>query len=233
MNRWVLVLLSVAASSMVYQFLVITALTYILGDGLVLFCVFTGVFMSAMGLGAYLAGECRKTHEFFVRSQLVLAVSGFAILPVIFSLYSVIMARHFQSGGESAWLMSVVMWPIGLAAEILFGTLLGMQLPLLQQITKDGVRKDMTLSKFLALDYVGSFLGAAAFPLILFPMLGMFRTAFAAALLNTIMAGVSVFGNERGKVKYFVFLAALSAGIVFSFFHSSELETFFDAIVYG
>lgn len=235
MNRWVLVLLSVAASSMIYQFSVISALVFILGDGQLLFSMFTGTFLCSMGFGAYWVSDQGNIEKYFIRSQLTLAVAGFAVLPLIFWLYSLLMKHHLQDGVQSSALMTGVMWPLGLVAEVFFGVLVGMQLPLLQRIIKERLGQDMSLSVILALDYVGSFIGAVAFPLLLFPVLGLFRTAFLAALLNTVTVSVSVWdsGNSQKKTGYFIFLSVLAGVILFSFSETTKLESLFDLIIYG
>jgi len=229
MKRLAWILLVVAASSMIYQFAIIAALTFILGDGQVLFCLFTGTFLTSMGLGAYFSSRWSFSEGRFFRGQIFLAIAGILILPLIFWIYSCLMARHETASLASSAMISAVMWPLGLASEMLFGILIGMQLPLLQIIAKEKFHQHMSLSKILALDYIGSFLGAAAFPLVLFPMLGLFKTNFIAALLNTLVAGVSL---TKYKDKKIALVLILFAVVLICIGASAKLEIFFDGIIY-
>ena len=76
-RRLLLVMAGVAASAMVYQFSVISALTFILGDSLILFSIFSGTFLFSMGLGAIAGTRGAKPEIYFVRSQIGLALVGF------------------------------------------------------------------------------------------------------------------------------------------------------------
>ena len=148
-DKLLLVLAGVGASSMVYQFSVISALTFILVDSLTLFSIFSGTFLFSMGLGAALAETHKNFEKQFIRSQISLAVVGFLVLPVIFIVHAFMTTeiRHLYASGDR--ILMNALWGMGLFSELIFGSLIGLQLPLLQKIIFKKSQYKMPLSKIL------------------------------------------------------------------------------------
>ncbi len=222
-RRLLLVLAGVAASAMVYQFSVISALTFMIGDSLILFSIFSGTFLFSMGLGAIAATRGETPESYFVVSQIGLAIAGFLALPIIFMVY----ATQSETQNIAAFL-----WILGISAELIFGILIGMQLPLLQRIFARRTGTDLNLSKILAFDYMGSFIGAAAFPLLLFPFLGIFKAVFLAAALNILLSAAAAYTFGFKNLKYLVSSLCLAIVIIFSFFKAPLFEKTIDEIIY-
>ncbi len=227
-----LVLGGIGASAMVYQFSVIAALTFILGDTLVLFSVFSGTFLFSMGLGAALVSKTTEAEVYFVRSQLGLAAVGFSALPLIFLLHAELSKSFILNADLSVGKAGFSLWVVGLSAEVVFGTLIGMQLPLLQRIISNRSEIKLELSKILAIDYVGSFFGAAAFPLILFPFLGIFKAVFLAAAFNAIFSAFAVKILALKNRKYMAYAIVLTILIMAAFVKAPLLENSIDQIMY-
>lgn len=220
------------AAAMVYQFAIVSALIFILGDSVTLFAVFSGLFLCAMGLGCWAASRVTANRAaWFVRSQFFLSCGGFLSLPLLFLLHA-LLARQ---GEGSSWAVSGALWTAGLAMDAALGFLAGLQLPLLAALS-DELELSRPLSALLGYDYLGSFLGALAFPLLLFPRLGLFRTAFVAALVDAFVA-VTAAAALGGRPRRFDgggpaawALAALIAGAIAQ---TPALEAFIDGLVYG
>ncbi len=162
----VLVVLLTAATAMVYQFSVVSALIFIMGDSILLFSVFTGVFLLSMGVGSVLGARPTAAMDIsFIRVQFSLAALGLAALPLVFCLFAA--SEYARRRGITLPQPAVVFtfWANGLLIDFLFGVLTGMQLPLLAGLFRTLRLQDRSLASLLGFDYLGSFVGALAFPL--------------------------------------------------------------------
>ena len=145
----------VAAAGLVYELIAGTLATYLLGSSITVFSIVIGVFMAAMGLGAWFAQYVRDSlANWFVVSEMALALFGGLSALVLFSSYVV-----FESG-------FVVV--LGLVC-VSIGTLVGLEIPILLRILESGTSIRLAVSRVLAVDYVGALLGSVLFPLVLLP----------------------------------------------------------------
>ena len=109
----------IAISGLVYELLAGTVASYLLGDSVTQFSTVIGVYLSAMGLGAWLSGFIdRKLLVRFVEIELALALVGGVSSSFLFFAFS--RTSAFQ----------VVLY----GTVILIGTLVGLELPLLLRI---------------------------------------------------------------------------------------------------
>src|SRR3546814_11592386 len=69
------------------------------------------------------------------------------------------------------------------------GFLVGLEIPLLMRILREGFDFRAVVSTVLTFDYVGALAASLLFPLLLVPYLGMIRTGFLFGIAN---AGVSL-----------------------------------------
>ncbi len=230
----VLVVLLTAATAMVYQFSVVSALIFIMGDSILLFSVFTGVFLLSMGVGSVLGARPTAAMDIsFIRVQFSLAALGLAALPLVFCLFAA--SEYARRRGITLPQPAVVFtfWANGLLIDFLFGVLTGMQLPLLAGLFRTLRLQDRSLASLLGFDYLGSFVGALAFPLFLFPSLGLFRTVFLASLINTTTALLSSALLEQRRSRSIWTAAVLAALALVAFLTSHTLEHAVDYFVYG
>ena len=203
-RREVLTLLTsvflVAACGLIYELLLATISSYLIGSSVTQFSLCIGVFIGAMGIGSYLS-QFVTVHllRWFLTVEILLAVVGGVSAWALFGAYSYL-------GGLYYGALFVL---IGL-----IGGLVGIELPLLTRLLSPYGALKETIAQALSFDYVGSLLGSVTFPLVLLPALGMTRTAFVVGLLNLGIAvwNLRVFGaklkNPRLIVLLCVFLAA-------------------------
>ncbi len=167
--------LVVALCGIVYELLIATVSSYLLGDSVRQFSVTIGLlFMAAMGLGAYIT---RYMEEHLI--------AGFVFIEILVALI----------GGLSTVLLFLVFpWsglylPTMYGLILVIGTLVGMEIPLLTRMLSEtgGIRR--SIAEVLSLDYAGALIGSIAFPLFLLPFLGLFRAGFIIGLFN---AGVAL-----------------------------------------
>ena len=183
MNRAPLLLLYlnvlvIATCGLVYELLAGTLASYLLGDSVTQFSLIIGLYLSAMGAGAWLSrlvpdarlGRC------FIEVELAVALLGGFSAPLLFLAFS------------RLEVFGVLLY--GLVFAI--GLLVGLELPLLMRILKGHLDFEDLVSRVLTFDYAGALFASLLFPLLLVPRLGLVRTSLLCGILN---AGVGLWGT--------------------------------------
>lgn len=161
--------LVVATCGLVYELLAGTLASYVLGDSVTQFSLVIGVYLSAMGVGAWLSGFIGEgVARRFVEIELGVALIGGVSAPLLFLAYG-------RIGYFSLFLFGTVS---------LIGVLVGLELPLLMRIVKDRLEFKELVSRVLAFDYLGALLASVLFPVFLVPHLGLTRTSLLFGMLN-------------------------------------------------
>ncbi len=220
--------LIVATCGLVYELLAGTLASYVLGDSITQFSLIIGIYLSALGAGAWLSqfidhGLARR----FVEVEIGVALLGGLSAPLL-----------FLSFARLGW-FHVVLY--GLVFGI--GVLVGLELPLLMRILREQLDFKELVSRVLTFDYLGSLIGSLLFPLFFVPRLGLVRTSLLFGITN---AAVALWGTWllrpliRGRVDWLraqaVFVIALLAiGVAKADLLTSlaEEELFSDPIVYA
>lgn len=231
MNRTPVLFLNVliiATCGLVYELLAGTLASYVLGDSVTQFSLIIGIYLSALGVGAWLSrfietGLARK----FIEVELAVALLGGLSAPLL-----------FLSFGRLSY-FPVVLY--GLVFGI--GVLVGLELPLLMRILKDVLDFKELVSRVLTFDYVGALVASLLFPLFLVPKLGLVRTSLVFGLLN---AGVGLWatwfmrplikGDVSGlRARAAIVITLLGIGVIKSnaLTTLAEDELFADEIIYS
>ena len=227
-RRLLLASVFVAANcGLVYELLAGALSSYLLGDSITQFSLVIGVFLSAMGLGAWLSKfiEKRLLRAFILIEAAVGVVGGFSAVALYaaFTYADVYLPFLFMVGGS-------------------VGALVGAEIPILIRILKDDGPLKATISDVFAVDYAGALAASLLFPLFLVPKLGLMMTGFVFGALNVAVAGVAVwvFRERLDRVRGLAVLCAgafllLAGGAVASdrlvgFF---EAERYEDEIIYS
>src|SRR5262245_30113940 len=165
MNRTPIIFLNVliiATCGLVYELLAGTLASYVLGDSITQFSLIIGIYLSALGVGAWLSGFIEKgLAHVFVEVEIAVALLGGFSAPLLFLSFARLSC--FQ----------VVLYLIVFAV----GTLVGLELPLLMRILKDTLDFKDLISRVLTFDYIGALIASLLFPLFLVPKLGLVRTS--------------------------------------------------------
>jgi spermidine synthase len=231
MNRTPILFLNVlviATCGLIYELLAGTLASYVLGDSVTQFSLIIGIYLSALGAGAWLSrfiesGLARR----FIEVELAVAVLGGWSAPLLFLTFARL--SYFQ----------IVLYSI----VFLVGVLVGLELPLLMRILKDNLDFKELVSRVLTFDYIGALVASLLFPLFLVPKLGLVRTSLLFGLLN---AGVGLWatwfmrplisGSVSGlRGRAAIAIALLSIGLIKanSLTSLAEDELFADDIVYS
>lgn len=218
---------TVAICGLVYELLIATLASYLLGDSITHFSTIIGTYLFAMGVGSYLSrfvsGDILKT---FIRIELLIAVFGGFSASILYLLFP------FASN---------LYLPLYLLVFII-GTGVGLEIPLLMRLIKEEMEFDQLVSTVLSFDYIGALFASLVFPLICVPYLGLVRTAFFFGILNCILAIALILASEKKlkKYRYDFFVATgvlliLGVGFMGSDFiiKVSEAQAFTEPVLYS
>jgi spermidine synthase len=169
--------LVVATCGLVYELLAGTLASYVLGDSVTQFSLIIGVYLSALGLGAWLSRFVDEgLARCFIEVELGVALVGGASAPLLFLSFAYL-----------TW-FRVALFGI----VLVIGTLVGLELPLLMRILKDHLDFRDLVSRVLAFDYLGALVASLLFPIFFVPRLGLVRTSLTFGILN---AAVGLWGT--------------------------------------
>lgn len=199
----------ISGCSIIYELLISSVSSYLLGDSISQFSITIGLYMCAMGLGSYLSKHVRKDlFDWFVFVEI-----GVGILGGTSSLLLFLANIYIEAYGLVMYL-----------EIILIGMLVGLEIPLLTRIIEENAGNlRITLSSIFSFDYIGGLAGSIAFPLLLLPQLGYFSTAFLVGCLNLAVSLFILFSYKPyikrlsiWKTACMAALAVMALGMLFS-----------------
>lgn len=204
----------VGMCSIIYELLISTASSYFLGNSVKQFSLIIGIYMAAMGLGAYLSQLIKKDLIYaFILIEMTLGLIGAFSVPLCYGYFWLADYEGFN------------LFVFFLISSI--GLLTGLEVPLLTRILEDDYSLKENISNILSVDYLGALIATILFPFILVPFLGIYKSSLLFGLLNVAIgfATFIFFRNQipllqhRRKLVWMVafsFAAAIVFGIVTS-----------------
>lgn len=171
---WLLYLnvLVIATCGLIYELLAGTLASYVLGDSVTQFSLVIGVYLFALGVGAWVSRFIKDgLGRAFIEVEYAVALLGGFSAPLLFLSFAYLDAFR-------AFLFGMV---------FLIGTLVGLELPLLMRILKEHLEFEELVSRVLTFDYIGALVASVMFPMLLVPRLGLVRTSLAFGLLNAVV----------------------------------------------
>ncbi|MGB1234580.1 MAG: polyamine aminopropyltransferase [Planktomarina sp.] len=220
-------ILVVALCGIVYELIIGTVSSYLLGNSVYQFSLTIGFFMFAMGIGSYVSRFIGgNLVQAFVWIELILAFVGGMCSISLFMLFP--FAPWFYTVGMFSFISTI-------------GFLVGLEIPILTRILSHRSTTRQSISDVLSLDYIGALIGSVAFPIFLLPSLGLITASFAIGLTNAAVALLTVFwlrdwlDNFTRMLGYVVvvivllFVLTLSASRITSF---AQDHLYFDRIVW-
>ena len=164
--------LIIATCGLVYELLAGTLASYVLGDSVTQFSLIIGVYLSALGAGAWVSSFVKSNvARAFVEVELGVALLGGTSAPLLFLCFA-----------KLTWFLPVL---YGVVFGI--GVLVGLELSLLMRILKGHLDFDDLVSKVLTFDYIGALVASLLFPVFLVPTLGLVRTSLVFGILNALV----------------------------------------------
>ncbi|MEL6187702.1 MAG: polyamine aminopropyltransferase, partial [Myxococcota bacterium] len=220
----------IGTCGLVYELLAGTLASYVLGDSVMQFSTVIGVYLFAMGIGAWLSGFLRRDIAArFVEVEIAVALIGGSSAAVLFLAFA-----------RLAWFQLVLYGFV-----LVIGVLVGLEIPLLMRILQDRYELKDLVSRVLTFDYLGALLASLAFPLLLVPKLGLVRGGFLVGILN-VAVGLwcthllkDAFARPRTalflRIQGLITLALLAAGFLASesLTRLAEDQLYADPIVFA
>lgn len=205
-------ILVVAICGIIYELIIGAVSSYLWGDSVYYFSVTIGLYMSAMGLGAFLSRFLKSAlFDWFVGSEILVGLIGGSSSLLLFWAYT------STDAYEYAFVLITV----------LIGVFVGVEIPLLIRILEAQESLRLNVANVLTYDYIGGLVGALLFPLLLLPKLGLLRTAMLLGILNLLVALLN-FIHHRKLLKNLYPMLVLSGLICFwlgyCFWHAPQLQ---------
>jgi spermidine synthase len=205
-----------------------TLASYVLGDSVTQFSICIGVYLCALGVGAWLSGFVEKAvARCFIEVELGVALLGGFSAPLLFLSFAHLRFFH------------VVLYTM----VFVIGVLVGLELPLLMRILKSSLDFKNLVARALTFDYIGALVGSLLFPIFLIPTLGLVRTSLAFGILNALVGlwGTWILKEWMGgnitllRCRAVFALLLLACGMVKAdaFTTASEDKIYADPVVYS
>ncbi len=213
----------IAVCGLIYELIVGTLSSYLMGDSVFQFSLTLGFYLSAMGIGSFLSRAVKEDLlKTFLVVEIVIGLIGGASAAWLFGAYTLFRRSYV-----------IVM----IATLVVLGTLIGLEIPLLTRIARRyGTLRD-TLANVLAFDYLGALAASLLFPLVLLPYLGLIKTSFLVGMFNLLVVGINlrVFGTRQtlpqGRAILLATVGALAL-LVAGFVQSAQVTSLFDQRLY-
>ena len=177
----------IAACGLVYELLIASVSSYLLGNSVTQFSLAIGIFIGSMGLGAHFSKRVTRDLLYcFVLAEIILALLGGVSVLLLFASYS-----HL-----------VLYWVMLYGLLISVGALVGFELPILMRQLKEYGTLREVVAHALTFDYAGALLGSILFPLLFLPTMGLTRTALFMGLCTLVVAlwNISVFHPVQDRL---------------------------------
>ncbi len=217
----------IAICGLIYELLAGTLSSYLLGNSIYHFSLVIGIFMSAMGLGAWFSRYIENNlPSTFIQLQIITGLIGGLSTTFLFFAFAII--QNYI--------------PLLFLSSSILGALLGIEIPLIIRILNHQTSLKLNVSNVFTADYIGALIAALLFPLVFVPQLGLMRTGMFFGLLNIAVGLLAwfIFKNELPNKKKQLTIIILSAlilitGFIFTHQVTSHLESklFQHQIVYA
>ncbi len=208
----------IAICGLIYELLIGTLSSYLLGDSIYQFSLTIGLFMSAMGFGSWLSRFIKDDlPKAFIYIQIGIAILGGISGEILFFAFSIL---------NNYYLMFLML-------TISLGAMIGIEIPLVIRILeKSSLREN--LSNVFTADYIGALFASLLFPLILLPKLGVMQTSFFIGFLNLIVAFLAwyIFVELKNRYKILVAIIATSILLGIGFFSANSVMDTLESRLY-
>ena len=183
----------IAICGIIYELIIGSISSYLLGDRVHQFSITIGLFMCSMGLGSYLSKglKTRLIDKLILIEILIGGVGGFT---------SFILCATYDS-------LTNLYTPVTFAVIILIGILIGLEIPILTRIVRTYGTLGAALANVLSFGYVGALMGLVGFPLLLMSYFGLANTAFFLGVSNMMVVFVNLKAYRRQLARYSRLLA--------------------------
>ncbi|TAE52694.1 MAG: polyamine aminopropyltransferase [Bacteroidetes bacterium] len=212
--------LIISICAILYELLISTLSSYFLGSSIFHFSLVIGLFLSSMGIGSYLSR--------YVKGDLIRWFIGFEILLSLIGGLSALLLH-------AAFAFTSYYYGVMVALIVTLGSLIGLEIPILTRIVRRYENLRDAMAKVLSFDYLGALFASLLFPLLLLPVLGIMRTAFAVGLLNLCVAALNIrlfYPDLLRPGRLMGYAAAVCVLLVAGVLASEKVVSVFDSFLY-
>ncbi len=221
-------ILVVALCGIVYELIIGTISSYLLGNSVYQFSLTIGFFMFAMGVGSLIS---KYFDEQYVRNFIIIEIA----IALIGGICSILLFMAFP--------FVRIMYELVMYSLILvIGALVGMEIPILTTLLAKRASMKESIANVMSLDYLGALIGSVSFPLLLLPVLGLVQSSFAIGLINILIAIVNVVifrhylpNAKRMLIVCISILVLLISCVVYGSYITryAEKHLYFDQVIYS
>lgn len=210
----------IATCGLIYELVAGTMASYLLGDSVTQFSTVIGTYLFSMGIGSWLSGQVEgNLLKWFIRIEIMVGVVGGCSAPAMFLLF-----EHVTS-------FRIVLYSlVGLT-----GILVGLEIPILMRILREGIAFKDLVAKVFTFDYIGALLASLVFPLVLVPYLGLMRTSLVFGIFNIGVAAYVLYYFPETKAWRRRLLVPVGGGVALllvGFVYAERIMTYTETMAY-
>ncbi|MBO6557781.1 MAG: hypothetical protein JJ921_15275 [Pseudomonadales bacterium] len=217
-----------AACSIIYELLAAQTLSMLAANTVIWYSLVVGLFLGAMGVGAFFSEKTGKASSWLVllRIELALTILGSLTVPLIKSahtLYSILQL------GNDAMTGVIVFYSVVFPVVFILGVLTGIELPLIMRLARQIRDETRAANMALGWDYLGSLVGAMLFPLVILTSVDLITAGFIIAAVNLLVAiWIWLFRLDGSRFLFDRFgLLAIAGCLVIAMLNASAINQYF------
>lgn len=214
-------LLIVALCGIIYELLIGTISSYLLGNSVYQFSITIGLFMFSMGIGSLITKKLNDNYlQNFILVEILIAIFGGISGIILFTVFPYL--RVFYELSMYAFI-------------IIIGSLVGMEIPILTSLISKYRNTKNTIADVMSFDYLGALIGSVIFPMILLPTLGLMHTSFIIGLINSLVALTTllIFKKYIQNFKFLLNISVLTTvGLIIGNIYGGYLTKFAEKNLY-
>jgi spermidine synthase len=207
-------------------------LSALMGNTVMRYSITIGVYLASLGVGAifFEKGDEKDYARRLIRIEIWLSIiGGLAVLTICsFDIFHRFLGNtaSFFSAGLGQQILPVLFFVLCNTVIVLVGILSGHEIPLLIALSE--AKKPNTMNRVLGIDYFGSLLGAALFPVVLLPKLGLFALSYLTGLLNAFACILLlIFNPVTGKFRHIKITGTVTIGLLLLLTFTGNTQRFF------
>lgn len=181
-NKIILIIITfiVGLCSIIYELLISTISSYLLGDSIRQFSLIIGIYLASMGLGSFFSRFIHnKLLLSFIYVELILGLIGALSVPMCYMYFS-----YSDASGYQIFVLFLV---------FLIGMLTGFEIPILTRIMEDELGLRENISNILTYDYLGALAATLLFPFFLIPLVGLYKSSLIFGLINIAVGLTTIY----------------------------------------
>jgi len=212
--------LVIAICWLLYELMIWTLSSYLIGDSIRQFSFTIGFFMSGMWVWAYFTRFLEKNAIYnFLRIELLLSF--------IWASSVIILKLAYIYLSDSDLSFQFIYFFI----TVLLGSMVWVEIPMVAEIYKQlKIKTKSIISDIFTFDYIWWLLASLFFPLVLLPYLGLYNVSIFVGFLNLTVAFLYINYLRTKKIyltKYYFVVFWILLYFIFLLFISSRLENFY------